>query len=80
MPPLHIQLNLIQKLVEALIQNVETFKYLKRFFPKFSEATVKADIFVGSQIKQIVISDRRYSFLNLFIITLHLYAITIQYF
>lgn len=64
MPPLHIKLGLMKQFVKALDHNSEAFEYLKRFFPKLSEAKVKAGIFVGPQIKQIMSSDDFTEFLN----------------
>lgn len=52
MPPLHIKLGLMKQFVRALDVNSETFKFLKQFFPKLSEAKVKAGVFVGPQFKQ----------------------------
>ena len=51
MPPLHIILGLMKQFVKARDQNSEAFEYLKGFFPKLSEAKVKAGIFVGPHIK-----------------------------
>ncbi|KAL4706484.1 hypothetical protein ACJJTC_015682 [Scirpophaga incertulas] len=57
MPPLHIKLGLIKQFVKALNHESEAFKYLKNFFPKLSEAKIKAGIFVGPQIKKIMDCD-----------------------
>lgn len=62
MPPLHIKLGLMKQFLKA--HNSEAFEYLKRLFPKLSEAKVKAGIFVGPQIKQIMSSDDFTEFLN----------------
>ena len=40
----------MKQFVQALDQNSKPFKYLKGFFPKLSEAKIKAGIFVGPQI------------------------------
>ncbi|XP_076366608.1 uncharacterized protein LOC143255203 isoform X1 [Tachypleus tridentatus] len=53
-PPLHIQLDLIKQLLTALDKVSAAFNYLRHFFPKLSEAKVKAGVFVGSQIKKIL--------------------------
>lgn len=58
MPPLHIKLGLMKQLVKALPQDSEAFQYLKSFFPKLSEAKIKAGIFVGPQIKKIMASEK----------------------
>lgn len=57
MPPLHIKLGLMKQFVKALRQDSEAFQYLKTFFPKLSEAKIKAGIFVGPQIKKIMASE-----------------------
>lgn len=54
----------MKQFVKALNPNSEAFEYLKGFFPKLSEAKVKAGIFVGPQIKQIMSSDDFTEFLN----------------
>ena len=54
MPPLHIKLGLMKQFVTALDKESAAVKYLEEFFPKLSEAKVKAGIFVGPQIKKIV--------------------------
>lgn len=47
MPPLHIKFGLMKQFVTA-------FKYLKDFFPKLSEAKLKASVFVRPQIRKIL--------------------------
>ena len=54
MPPLHIKLGLMKQFVTALDKESVAFKYLQGFFPKLSEAKVKAGVFVGPQIKRIM--------------------------
>ncbi|XP_051552787.1 uncharacterized protein LOC127440312 [Myxocyprinus asiaticus] len=54
MPPLHIKLGLMKQFVRALDKESAAFKYLQDFFPKLSEAKVKAGVFVGPQIKKIL--------------------------
>ena len=54
MPPLHIKLGLIKQFVKALDRNSEAFKYLQNFFPKLSEAKIKAVIFIGPQIRKML--------------------------
>ncbi|XP_076312338.1 uncharacterized protein LOC143225953 [Tachypleus tridentatus] len=53
-PPLYIKLGLIEQFVTALDKESAAFKYLRDFFPKLSEAKVKAGVFVGPQIKKIL--------------------------
>ena len=54
MPPLHIKLSLIKQFVKAVNMNSEAFKYLQNFFPKLSEAKIKAGAFIGLQIRKIL--------------------------
>ncbi|MGH0154041.1 UNVERIFIED_CONTAM: hypothetical protein FKN15_026346 [Acipenser sinensis] len=54
MPPLHIKLGLMNNMFRALDKESAAFKYLQDFFPKLSEAKVKAGVFVGPQIKKIL--------------------------
>ena len=54
MPSLHIKLGLIKQFVKALDRNSEPFKYLQNFFSKFFEAKIKADVFIGPQIRKIL--------------------------
>ncbi|KAL0831279.1 hypothetical protein ABMA28_002123 [Loxostege sticticalis] len=64
MPPLHIKLGLMKQFVKALRQDSPAFEQLKRFFPKLSEAKIKAGIFVGPQIKKIIASEEFPELLN----------------
>jgi len=59
MPPLHIKLGLMKQFVKKLDEKSEAFGYLKKFFPKLSEAKVKAGVFVGPQIRQIF-ADKKF--------------------
>jgi len=53
-PPLHIKLGLMKQFVTALDKESASFKYLQAFFPKLSEAKVKAGVFIGPQVKKIM--------------------------
>ena len=44
----------MKQFVTALDKESVAFKYLQGFFPKLSEAKVKAGVFVGPQIKRIM--------------------------
>src|SRR5687768_10602276 len=57
MPPLHIKLGLMKQFVTVLNKESAAFKYLHDFFPKLSEAKVKAGVFVGPQINKIMESE-----------------------
>ena len=54
LPPLHIKLGLLKNFVKALDKNGDAFKYLEKEFPQISEAKLKAGIFIGPQIKQLL--------------------------
>ena len=54
MPTLHIKLGLMKQFVTALNKESAAFNYLQGFFPRLSEAKVKAGVFVGPQIKKIM--------------------------
>ena len=57
MPPLHIKLGLIKQFVKALDPNSEAFHYLKTVFPKLSEAKIRGGIFVGPQVRRLMLDD-----------------------
>ena len=54
MPLLHIKLGLIKQLVKKLNPEGDAFKHIQELFPKLSEAKVKAGVFVGPQVKQLM--------------------------
>ena len=64
MPPLRIKLGLIKQFFTALGKKSEAFKYLQDLFPKLSKAKVEAGIFVGPQIKKIILCDEFAKLLN----------------
>ena len=57
LPPLHIKLGLIKQFVTKLNPESDAFKHIQELFPKFSEAKIKAGIFVGPQVKRLLKSD-----------------------
>ena len=57
LPPLHIKLGLIKQFAKKLNPESDAFKHIQELFPKLSEAKVKAEIFVGSQVKRRMKSD-----------------------
>ena len=59
LPPLHIKLGLMKQFVKALSHDRPSFQYLKTKFPKLSEAKIKEGIFVGPQIRQLLL-DRTF--------------------
>ena len=54
LPPLHIKLGLAKQFVKALNQQGETFGFICSLFPKLSDAKLKAGIFNGPQIRQML--------------------------
>src|ERR1044071_5533658 len=54
LPPLHIKLGLMNYFVKALDQEKPAFKYLAEKFPRLSDAKIKAGIFVGPQIRELL--------------------------
>ena len=57
LPPLHIKLGLIKQLVKALKHNQPAFQFLKGKFPKLSDPKVKKGIFVGPQIRKLMVDN-----------------------
>ena len=53
-PPLHIELRLTKQFVKALDFHRDCFKYICYTFPGPSEEKLKADIFNGPQIRQLM--------------------------
>ena len=54
LPPLHIKLGLMKNFVKALNKDSDAFLYLAQKFPAISEAKLKAGIFVGPQIREVL--------------------------
>lgn len=55
LPPLHIKLGIMKQFVKALQHEKPAFQYLKKKFPKISDAKIKEGIFVGPQIRQLML-------------------------
>ncbi|GFS68730.1 uncharacterized protein TNCV_1959331 [Trichonephila clavipes] len=53
-PPLHIKLSIMKQFVKALDKSGECFNFLSRKFPGLSIEKLKASIFDGPQIRQLV--------------------------
>ena len=51
---MHLQLGLMKNFVKALNQEESAFTSLREMFPRLSEAKVKEDIFIGSQIRDLI--------------------------
>lgn len=56
LPPLHIKLGLVKQFVKALDISGPAFRHIQFMFPKLSEAKVKAGVFVGPEIKKMLLS------------------------
>ncbi len=52
------KLGLMKQFVKKLNEKSKAFEYLKTFFPKLSEAKIKAGVFVGPQIRQIFVDEK----------------------
>ncbi len=56
LPPLYIKFGLMNKFVKEMIKvNSEGFQYLSKKFPKVSAAKLKEEIFIGPQIREVLI-------------------------
>ena len=54
LPPLHIKLGLMKQFIKALDKEGECFKYLCTKFPRLTYEKIKASIFDGPQIRQLL--------------------------
>lgn len=54
LPPLHIKLGLMKNFVKALNHESPAFAFLSQKFPRVSEAKLKAGIFDGPQIRELL--------------------------
>lgn len=54
LPPLHIKLGLVKQFVTSLDSRSHAFQHICSMFPKLSEAKLKAGIFIGPQITQML--------------------------
>ncbi len=59
LPPLHIKLGVFKQFVKALKleEGNSIMKYLHKMFPALSEVKIKEDIFVGPQIRKLIVND-----------------------
>lgn len=64
LPPLHIKLGLIKNFVKAMNNQGEGFLYLKQKFTGLSDEKIKAGIFIGPQIRDLLRDDVFVSKLN----------------
>ena len=54
LPLLHIKLGLMKQFVKALDFHGDCFKYIGYTFPRLSEEKLKAGVFNGPQIRQLI--------------------------
>ena len=54
LPPLHIKLGCMKNFVKAMDKDGEGFKYLQQKFSSLSEAKLKAGVFTGPQIRELL--------------------------
>lgn len=54
LPPLHIKLGLVKNFVKVLDKESAAFIYLKKIFPRLSDAKIKEGVFDGPQIRKLL--------------------------
>ena len=54
LPPLRIKLDLMKNYVKSLVKEGQAFAYLQHKFPYISDAKLKAGIFNGHQIRELM--------------------------
>lgn len=64
LPPLHIKLGLMKQFVKALPKNGDCFKYICNKFPALSYQKVKEGVFVGSQIRKLILDTNSEEAMN----------------
>ena len=57
LPPLHIKLGLFKQFVKALDKDSPVFKFLQTTFPSLSNAKMKEGVFVGPQIRKLILDE-----------------------
>jgi hypothetical protein len=57
LPPIDIKLGIMKQFVKALPKTGNCFKYLCKTFPHLSEAKLKEGIFVGPDIRKLMLCD-----------------------
>lgn len=57
LPPLHIKLGLVKQFVTALDRQSETFQHICSMFPTKSDAKLKAGVFIGPEVRQMLASQ-----------------------
>jgi hypothetical protein len=54
LPPLRIKLGLTKNCVQAMDRDGQSFLYLRRKFPRISDAKIKEGIFIGPQFRELM--------------------------
>ena len=57
LPPMHIKLGLFKQFVKGLRKDSPAFEFLHKCFPKLSDAKIKEGVFVGPQIRKLILND-----------------------
>ena len=57
LPPLHIKLGLFKQFVKAFNKESPVFQFLQKIFPHLSEAKIKEGVFVGPQIRKLILNN-----------------------
>ena len=55
LPSMHLKLSRMKRFVKAMNQEEAAFTYLWEKFPRLSEAKLKGGIFIGPQIRDIIV-------------------------
>ena len=64
LPPLHIKLGLMKNFVKAMDKTSAAFLYLKNKFPKISDAKHMEGIYIGPQIRLMLLDEKFVGLLN----------------
>ena len=56
LPPLHIKLRLFKQFVKAFNKKSPVFQFLQKVFPNMSETKIKEGVFVGRQIRKLILN------------------------
>ena len=57
LPPMHIKLGLFKQFVKGLRKDSPAFEFLHECFLELSDAKIKEGVFVGSQIRKLILND-----------------------
>ena len=57
LPPMHINLGLFKQFVKGLRKDSPAFEFLHECFPKLFDAKIKDGVFVGPQIRKLILND-----------------------